>query len=242
MLEEFRGKQAPGCTALPLSWAGSVNYWELSGRSVWHEAAVADARGESLAAERPGHPPVCCSIQLHIHHLQDVIVLVKTTTSVELRGYAAVQRRRRRREIAHHSQLCNCWIPPAWLFFFFFSKVGSLQNSFSLQIYFSPQNIKRRWEAHCLAIISQGCSPLSATELCLICLGRCWRGARGRLMFTFSGMWNHKTDSFNTCISPKLQLFFFFPQDVNRKLLSSPSTQQTSPRYANDVISHLYGE
>lgn len=91
----------------------------------------------------------------------------------------------------------------------FLAKVGNLQNSFTLQIYFSPQNIKWRWEAHCLAIISQGCSPLSATELCLICLGRCWRGTRGRLMFMCSGMWNHKTVSLNTCISPKLQLLFF---------------------------------
>lgn len=89
------------------------------------------------------------------------------------------------------------------------AKVGNLRNSFTLQIYFSPQNIKWRWEAHCLAIISQGCSPLSATELCLICLGRCWRGTRGRLMFRFSGMWNHKAVSFNTCISPELQLLFF---------------------------------
>lgn len=61
-------------------------------------------------------------------------------------------------------------------------------NYFFLTLSISPSEQKGIWEAHYRVIISQGRSPLSASELCLICLGRCWRGTQQRRMFMFAAM------------------------------------------------------
>lgn len=96
---------------------GSVNWCPCGRIESWVDA-LCEAGGKSLAAEQPGHLLVCRSIQKHIHHLQDVIVLVKTPTSVESLGYTAVQHcHRRRREITQRALLCSCWILPVGLYF-----------------------------------------------------------------------------------------------------------------------------
>lgn len=95
----------------------------------------------------------------------------ENATSMESEGSAPVLWQTRK-EITYHSQTCDCRILPVSPASS--RKVSKLVFFPSLySIHFPPQNIKWRWEAHCLVIISQGWSPLSASELCLICLGRC---------------------------------------------------------------------
>lgn len=103
----------------------------------------------------------------HIHHLQNAIIPLKTPLRHSLKDAPVCILEPKRKWLSAH----RCVIvivrrrQPPFLFW-----KGKTLRSFSLRMY---QNIKRRWEAHCLVIISHGRSPLSVTHLCLICLGRC---------------------------------------------------------------------
>lgn len=101
------------------------------------------------------------------------------------------------------------------------------------------QNIKWRWEAHCVVIISHGWSPLSITQLCLICLGRCSRGTQERWMLMFSGMWNLTVDSFQ-------QLHFSTPPalflHVNCETVYVSRSSANSDGMLMRGIMHLGGE
>lgn len=79
--------------------------------------------------------------------------------------------------------------------------IAKSSNYFFLTLSISPSEQKGIWEAHYRVIISQGRSPLSASELCLICLGRCWRGTQQRRMFMFAAMWNLTALFWHPCIA-----------------------------------------
>lgn len=129
--------------------------------------------------------------------------------------------------------MCDCGNLPAFLAFFF---RGKTLKSFSLPIY---QNIKWRWEAHCLVVISHGWSPFNITQLCLICLRRCSRGTQVHWMLMFSGMWNLTADSFQ-------QLHFFTPPalflHVNGETIHVSRSSANSKGMLMRGIVHLGGE
>lgn len=113
----------------------------------------------------------CClpRYPANIHHLQDEIIPLKTPLLWSLSDPLLCNDKPARKWLITHRCVIGEYCQPL---LFFFSK-GKSQHFLSPQPFSPFRNIKRRWEAHCLVIISHGCSPLSATELCLICLGRC---------------------------------------------------------------------
>lgn len=133
----------PMCDVRQWLWMPVASHQPLSSLDILLSSAVSSIHPSSSGCNHPSENSTC----------------------VESRGYAAVQRQTRE-EITYHSQLCDCWILPVC-----FLK-GSLQTLSLFRSIF-PSEHKTKMRSHCLVIISQGCSPLSATELCLICLGRC---------------------------------------------------------------------
>lgn len=126
--------------------------------------------------------------------------------------------------------MCDCGNCEPPLHFF----QGKTLKSFSLPMY---QHIKWRWEAHCLLVISHGWSPLSITQLCLICLGRCWRGTQERWMLMFSGVWNLTADSFQQLrFSTPPALFLHVNGETVRVSRSSANSK------GGGGIMHLDGE
>lgn len=98
------------------------------------------------------------------------------------------------------------------------------------------QNIKPGWAAHCLVIISHGWSPLSITQLCLICLGRCWRGTQERWMLSClvaREIWQRDSlQQLHFSTPPALLFFFLHVNGRNSPCL--PELSKIPTPYANE--------